>query len=65
MEKHCFGDPPANEDSEILTHGDQFLYGLNMMKGLYKDATTVDTAQETVVLTMLPSLHCQGGLTSS
>ncbi len=62
MEKHCFGDPPDNEDSEILAYGDQFLYGLNKMKGLYEDAATVDTAQDTVVLTMLPSLHCQSGL---
>lgn len=62
MEKHCFGDPQDNEDSEILTYGDQFLYGLNKMKGLYEDAATVDTVQDTVVLTMLPTLHCQSGL---
>ncbi len=59
----CFRVPPDNEDSEILTNGDQFMNGLNEMKGLCEDTTTVDTAQDTAVLTMLPtSLHCQSGL---
>jgi hypothetical protein len=62
MEKHCFGDPPDHADPEILTYGDQFLHGLNKLKGLYEDTATVDTAQDTAVLTMLPSLHCQSGL---
>lgn len=60
MAKYCFGDPAVSEDSEILTYVDQFLFGLNKLKGLYETATTEVEQQD--VLTMLPTLHCQSGL---
>ena len=69
MMKHCFGDESPDADPDIVCYVDRFLLGLNKFQGLYTvSALQTSTAtpgpmfgDSSMLLTMLPTIHCQHG----